>query len=434
MKQHDTFHEGELGNGLLERFGRSWRLHAGRFGCLVLLGIGGCGTDSADDVRGTEGAPAGNEQPAAAGAFPTQGVSDDEILIGSHTDLSGATAIWGIGATNGARMRIDEQNTAGGVHGRRIRFIVEDTSYQVPKAIQAANKLINRDKVFAMILNVGTPTNNAVMTKQFDAGVANLFPITGARSMVEPRHPLKFTQRGIYYDEVRAAVKYFVEERGREAVCTIYQDTDYGQEILEAVQDQLAVMDRSLVERSAHKPTESEFTAAILRLKNAGCDLVLMGTVHRDTILVLDAARKMGWTDVDWVGNNAAYAQVIADQESGQGYYAFVHIARLYADDEMEPGVRAWWDRYREAFDADPGLAAMEGYRGADLLIAALERAGRELTTDRLIEALESIDQYTGPFGYELSFAPDKHSGATQSVLSQVENGRWVKREQSISY
>ena len=80
---------------------------------------------------------------------------------------------------------------------------------------------------------------------------------------------------------------------------------------------------------SAHKPTDSEFTAAILRLKNANCDLVLMGTVHRDTILVLDAARKMGWEGVSWVGNNAAYAQVIADQESGDGYYSFVHMAKL---------------------------------------------------------------------------------------------------------
>ncbi len=193
-------------------------------------------------------------------------------------------------------------------------------------------------------------------------------------------------------------------------------------------------MGLSLAATSAHKPTDSEFTAAILRLKNANCDLVLMGTVHRDTILVLDAARKMGWDGVAWVGNNAVYAQVIAEQESGQGFYSFVHMARLYADDDMSAQVRAWWDAYVEKYGEEPGLAAMEGYRGADLTVEALQRAGRDLTTQGLVAALESIDAYTDLFGYNVSFGPDKHSGATESVLSQVQDGRWVKLDEAITY
>ena len=378
-------------------------------------------------------AACGGGEPASESA--QRGVTDDEIVIGTHTDLSGATAIWGVGSVNAARMRIDEVNAAGGVHGRQIRYVVEDSQYQVPRAIQAANKLINRDEVFAMLLAVGTPTNNAVLQQQIEADVPNLFPISGARSMVEPLHRLKFTQRGIYYDEVRAAVKYFVEERGKQNACIIYQDTDYGVEILEGLEDQLGVMGMAVKATSAHKPTEIEFTAAMLRLKEADCDLVIMGTVHRDTILVLEAARKMGWSeDVAWVGNNAVYAQVIADQESGEGFYSFVHMMSLYPDDEMTPQVRAWWDAYVERFGAEPGLAAMEGYRAADLLITALERAGRELTTDGLIAALEGITDYTDIFGYPVSFSADNHSGATQSVLAQVQGGRWVKLDQSISY
>jgi branched-chain amino acid transport system substrate-binding protein len=361
-------------------------------------------------------------------------VTDTEIVIGSHTDLVGPTAIWGVGSINGARMRFNEVNAAGGVHGRRIRFVVEDAQYQVPRAIQAANKLINRDRVFAMLLGMGTPMNNAVLTQQLEAGVPNIFPLTGARSMVEPLHPMKFTQRGIYYDEVRAAVRYFVEVHGKRHVCAVYQDTEYGQEILEAVQDQVADMDLTLVETSAHHPTQTEFTAAILRLRRAGCDLVLMGTVHRDTILVLDAARKMGWNSAAWVGNNATYGQVIADADAGEGYYAFIHMAKIYADDNMTPQVRAWWDAYVQAYNEEPDLPAMEGYRAADVLVMALEQAGRELTLESFLAALEGIEEYTDIFGYRLSFGPDKHSGATESVLSQVQNRRWVKLEQSITY
>ncbi|MFU8817161.1 MAG: ABC transporter substrate-binding protein [Pseudomonadales bacterium] len=388
------------------------------FGAIVLLAAG-CG----DGGTGPSG---------AAGA--ARGVSDAEIVIGSHTDLVGPTAIWGVGSINGARMRFDEANRAGGVHGRRIRFVVEDAQYQVPRAIQAANKLINRDGIFLMLLGMGTPMNNAVLTQQLEAGVPNIFPLTGARSMVEPLHPMKFMQRGIYYDEIRAAVRYFVEERDKSNVCVVYQDTEYGQEILEAAQDQLAAMGLPLVETSAHHPTQTEFTAAILRLRRAGCDLVLMGTVHRDTILVLDAARKMGWAGADWVGNNATYAQVIADADAGDGYYAFVHMARLYVHDDMSPDVRAWWDGYLAAFGVEPDLAAMEGYRAADLVLLALERAGRELTVEGFLTALESIDDYSDIFGYRLSFGPEKHSGAHESVLSQVRNGRWVELEQAITY
>lgn len=383
-------------------------------------------------------AACGTPEDAASGgaesAMSVDGVTDTEVLFGNHTDLSGPIAIWGVGVVNGARMRFEEANAAGGVHGRQIRFIVEDTQYQVPRAIQAANKLINRDKIFAMLLAVGTPTNNAVMAQQFEQGVPNVFPGTGARSMVEPFEKLMVAQHGIYYDEIRAGVKYFVEEEGKENVCVMYQDTDYGAEILEGAQDQTAAMGIPIVETSAHKPDATEFTAAILRLRNAGCDLVMMGTVHRDTILVLDAARKMGWDDVAWVGNNAAYGQVIAEHEAGEGYYAFVHMARIYPDDDLAPEVRQWFESYVERFGEEPGLPAMEGWRGADLTVQALEIAGRDLTREKLIAAFESMHDVTDRFGYHLSFGPDDHKGASESVLSVVRGGRWVTLAQRISY
>ena len=78
----------------------------------------------------------------------TQGVTKNQITVGTHTALSGPVAGWGIDATNGVRMRFDEANEAGGIHGRKIEYIVEDSQYRVPIAVQKANKLVNRDKVF----------------------------------------------------------------------------------------------------------------------------------------------------------------------------------------------------------------------------------------------------------------------------------------------
>jgi branched-chain amino acid transport system substrate-binding protein len=381
----------------------------------------------------------GGEQEAggAASAPGVKGVSDTEIVIGSHNDMSGPLALIGTAAINGARMRFGETNANGGIHGRKIRFIVEDTQYQVPRAIQAANKLVNRDKIFAMFLGMGTPMNNAILPMLTEKNIPNLFPISGARSMIEPFRKLQFIGRGIYYDEISAGAQYFIEKKGATTPCIVYQDTDFGQEIFDGAKDQIESMGLKVAAVSAHKPADTEFTATILRLRNANCDLVMLGTVHKDTILLLETARKMGWEGVSWVGTNASYSQAAANLKSGasEGYSVFVHISVVYRDDpDLPEEVKSWWDGYVEKFGMDPEYPSMEGYRNADLVVKALQGAGRELTQDTLIAAMEEISDYTDLFGYRLSFGPQDHKGVKESALSTVVNGRWQTAPESISY
>lgn len=111
----------------------------------------------------------------------TQGVMADKVIIGTHTDLSGPLASWGVPATNGARMRIEEFNAAGGAHGRIIDFKVEDTQYQVPLTVRATNRLVERDKVFAIILGAGTAQSLASYEVTDKLGIPNIFPLSGAR-------------------------------------------------------------------------------------------------------------------------------------------------------------------------------------------------------------------------------------------------------------
>src|ERR1700749_3979422 len=156
----------------------------------------------------------------AMAADRVRGVTDNEIVIGTYTDLSGVTAMWGVNNTNAWRMVFEETNAEGGINGRKIKYIVEDNQYQVPRSVQAANKLINRDGVFIMVANGGTPQNNAVMPDQIAKGVTNIFPLTSARSMYEPLNHFKFGLGSSYYDQTRAGVKYFVEQRHKTKVCT----------------------------------------------------------------------------------------------------------------------------------------------------------------------------------------------------------------------
>ena len=113
---------------------------------------------------------------------------------------------------------------------------------------------------------------------------------------------------------------------------------------------------------------------------------------------------------------------------------AFGHIAELYRDADLSDEVLGWYDRYEERYGEKPPVAAVEGYRGADILIQALEKAGPNLTVAALVEAMESITDYEDMFGYRLSFGPDDHKGVSESILSVVENGRWVTKAESVTY
>src|ERR1700733_15498584 len=135
---------------------------------------------------------------SASAADSVRGVTDNEIIIGTYSDLSGVTAMWGVNNSNAWRMVFDQVNAAGGINGRKIRYIVEDNQYQIPRSVQAANKLINRDGVFVMVANGGTPMNNATMPEQLAKGVPNIFPYTAARSMYTPLHHMKFGYSASY--------------------------------------------------------------------------------------------------------------------------------------------------------------------------------------------------------------------------------------------
>ena len=366
----------------------------------------------------------------------TRGVTKTEIVLGMHTDLSGPAATYGVSSSNAVKMRFDEANDKGGIHGRKIRLVVEDTQYQVPRAVQAGTKLINRDRIFAMVAGLGTPMNNALFKDQLDAGVPNLFPLSAARSMFEPFHKLKFYGAATYVDQVKAGINYFVTKKGKKALCAMYQDTDFGKEVLDGVQAQVDKMKLKLVETATHKPTDQDFTAQITKLKSAGCDLVVLGTIVRDSIVPYATARKIGWSEVDFLGSAATYDLFVAAAQGGvtEGLYAMGLTDMPYRD-TLSPTAQAWFDRYKERYKVDPNIGAIYGHVAADLTAVALEKTGLELTLDTFIRAMESIRGYRDIFnGPEVNFGPDKHQGANSSFLAVVKGGRWVRLTDPLTF
>jgi len=365
-----------------------------------------------------------------------RGVTPTEVVLGMHTDLSGPAATYGVSSSNAVKMRFDEVNEKGGIAGRKIKLIVEDTQYQVPRAVQAGAKLINRDRIFAMVAGLGTPMNNALFKDQLEAGVPNLFPLSAARSMFEPFHKLKFYGAATYVDQVRAGINYFATKKNKKAVCAMYQDTDFGKEVLDGVQAQVDKMKLKLVETTTHKPTDQDFTAQITKLKGAGCDLVVLGTIVRDSIVPYATARKIGWTDVDFLGSAATYDGFVAAAQGGvtEGLYAMGLTDFPYRD-TLSPTAQAWYDRYKDRYKTDPNIGAVYGHVAADLTVVALDKAGKDLTTDNYVKALESIKGYRDIFnGPEVTFGPNKHQGANSAFLAVVKGGRWVRVTDPLTF
>jgi branched-chain amino acid transport system substrate-binding protein len=194
--------------------------------------------------------------------------------------------------SNAVRLAFDEVNEKGGINGRKIHYTVEDNQYQVPRTVQAINKLINNDGVFMTIEDGGTPMNNATFPMAIEKNMLKLLPLSAARSMFEPFHKLKFSQYSSYVDQMRAGVKYFVEQRGKKTICAMYQDTDFGKDVLAGAQMQAEAMGMKIVATTAHKPTDTDFTAAIAKLREAKCDLITLGTIVRDSTLIIATVKK----------------------------------------------------------------------------------------------------------------------------------------------
>jgi branched-chain amino acid transport system substrate-binding protein len=363
----------------------------------------------------------------AMAADSVRGVTDNEIVIGTYTDLSGVTAMWGVNNSNAWRMVFDETNAAGGINGRKIKYIVEDNQYQVPRSVQAANKLINRDGVFVMVANGGTPMNNATMPEQLAKGVPNVFPLTSARSMYEPLHHLKFGLASSYYDQMRAGVKLFVEQRGKKTICAMSEDTDFGRDVMAGAKDQLAAMNLKLAAETLHKPTDTDFSASVARLRDANCDLILVGGIVRDSVQIISAVRKTGWT-VDMLGQAASYDEAVAEVPGGitEGFYSMTPVLYVAASSES-PEVAKFAEKYKKDFGKEPNFAAQIGYTGAQLVVQALKNGGKDLTTDSFVAGLESIKDWHDIFGSPpMTFSATKHQGSNQSFLCVVKGGHWI--------
>jgi branched-chain amino acid transport system substrate-binding protein len=358
-----------------------------------------------------------------------------EIIVGTITDLSGPAAIYGHAVVNAMRLRFDAVNAAGGIRGRRLKLVVEDHQFQVPRAVQATSKLLKLDRAQVFVGSLGTAQVQAVVPHLRAAGVANLFPMAASRELVHAPDSISWISGSLYYDQIRAGVKWMVETRGSKAVCVMAQSTDYGEEVQHAVKDQLAQHGQTVKTVVTHRPIDTDFSAPVQRLRNAGCDLVVLATLLRDTILPMAAARTAGW-EVDFLGPSTTHDYLLAQAPGGatQGLYSVSSLA--LPDRATAPAeVAAWMDAYKARFGTEPNAGAIYGATIADLAVLALDRAGGQTGMAKLTQAVASIRGWRDLFGGTLqAFADGGRQGTRQAYIYQLRGARYERLTEAVGY
>jgi ABC-type branched-subunit amino acid transport system substrate-binding protein len=372
---------------------------------------------------------------AAPVANAEQGVTDDEVVIGTHQDLSGPITFWGVPVKNGMQLAVDEINARGGVHGRMLKLVVEDSGYDPKKAVLATQKLLSRDEIFVMAGAMGTPTVLASMPLVLRQGLPHVFPLTAAQQMYEPFDKLKFALFPPYYHGMRASTKWMIETKGKKRVCILYQDDEFGLNSYRGVVDQLEAMNMELVAETTYKRGATDYSSQIARLRAEDCDLVTLGTIIRETVGAMAEAKKIGW-DVDFMVCQAGYAPEVAllGKDVVEGLYGVAFTPIPYYDTASEE-VKAWMDRYKAAFETDANIQAAAGYSVITLTALAMQNAGRDLTAESFVAGVEQIQNYQDMFGSTpVSFGPDRRLASESTFLGQIQGGRWVTVTEELNF
>jgi branched-chain amino acid transport system substrate-binding protein len=371
-----------------------------------------------------------------AGAQVAPGVTKNEIVLGTIQDLSGPLASYGKQIRMGMQMRVDEANEMGGVHGRKIRLLIEDDGYDPKKSVLATQKMVSQGGgIFAMVGHLGTAQNIASMPVQFEKNVINFFPITAAREMYEPLHKLKWANAATYYDQMRIGAPRLMKDRNLTRACIIYQDDDFGLEVLKGAEAGLKLVGKEFVEKTSYKRGATDFSSQVAKMKAAGCEMVVLGTIIRETVGTMAEARKSGFNPV-FIGSSAVYTDLIPKLggKLAEGLFATMTAQHPYLDAAEQP-IRFWANKYKTKFNDDPTVFSVYGWGVMEQFLKVAFRVGPQLTTESFVKTLEGMTFNRDMFGTaELTFGPDKHQGNRYSRLSQIQEGRWKVTSDYVAF
>ena len=356
------------------------------------------------------------------------GVSDTEVVLGTHIDLSGPAASGMPMLRNAMQMRIDEANAAGGIHGRKLRLVVEDNGSQPQLGVRAVQKLIKSDGVFAIINAFGSGPNAATAKMAADAGVV-VFAPWGASALIRKasdNHPLVFTTVQDYDVTTAIGLSWGIKNWNAKKVGLVYQEGPFGDLVKAGVDKALKNAGLTLTAEASYKVGDIDFSSQVARMKAAGVDILVAGTIIRETVGVAAEVKKLGWSTVKILTTLPGRSSIVAllGKDATEGMYG-IGGWKLHAVDTTDPDAKKFFAAYKSRFNADPDENAANAYSYTDWFIQGLANAGRNLTAERFAEAVRKIEHQDFTT-YSKQTMVNNHVEPQMASIDQIKGGRWV--------
>lgn len=355
-----------------------------------------------------------------------QGVTDKTVKIGAYNALTGPIPLTGKQMATGWRAAVQAINDAGGIHGRKLELLVEDDGYEPSRALAAARKLVERDQVLLMT-GLGTPTTVVAAKYLEQAKVPLLFPM-GASSTQLNQAGLKqlFMAHPAYLTQAEIVVGWMLDNAGVKKPCIIYFLDPAGEDHLAGMKK--AVLSRNLQITAAEgfDRTSGDFTASILKAKNAGCDMIY-------TAVTLEVAARLVAT-ADRMDFKPKYAGFTTQADAtlikllgplAEGFYAADMLVR---PDSNDPAVKTYLANLKKfSADAEPTFFTSYAYAAMMLVGEAIKDAGNQPTREKVLAALEKWNPKASALMGPIAFSPSDHDGKRSLYIIQVKGGKWDK-------
>ncbi len=365
--------------------------------------------------------------PPTKAAVPVRGVTDSEIALGSWGPQDGPAGAYGvIDRTIAAYWNM--VNDQGGINGRKVRFIYENDSYQPAKTVAAVKKLVEEDKVFALVGGLGTANNLAVMEYLVQNNVPHVGPATGSTAMAVPLKKQVFAIQLNYMSEAILLTQYAVGQFKAKKIAVFYQNDSFGKEGLDTINAELKRQGLPEAVGVSYEAADTNFAAQALKLQTSGADAVILFAVPKPGASVIAEMGKLGYAPK--LLSSAIINDPAIFQLAGAAMDGLVIPAWIPAYDDLTNPKIVEYQNFMKKYAAKEALGgfSLSGYVEAMVLHEGLKRTGKDLTVENFIKTMESMKEYSGSPLPAVTYSPTDHAGSKSAYLQKADTktGKWI--------
>ena len=355
------------------------------------------------------------------------GLTPSTITFGSSLALSGHAGYLGTQMLHGELSYINEINEQGGVHGRRIKIISYDDAYDPARCVSNTLRLIKEEQVFGLFGYVGTPTTLKVLPIIEKEKIPLLGVFSGARELRAPFRRYVMNVRASYYEETAAAVQHFIEDLGLTKVAVFYQDDAYGADGLEGTKIALAEHNLVPVATGSFVRGTLDVEEALAKIMESKAEAVVMIGTYEACSKFIRLAKSKGF---DPIFHNVSFVggEELARKLGGDGDGVIItQVVPPPEESVLLPAAKDYARLLAKNYPGDtPNYVGFEGFIDAKILVEGIRRAGRDITRESFINAIESLNRYFVGIGARISFGPSDHQGMDQVYFTKIQNGKII--------